>query len=152
MSTESVMLSNYLILCHPSTFAFNLPNIRVFSSQLFTSGGLSTRASASTSTSRPFNEYSGLISFRMDWFDLAIQGTSRVCSSTTMQKHHSSVLSLLYGPALTSVQFSSVQFISVAQSCPTLCNPMDCSTQGCSVLHYLWEFAQTHVHRVGDAI
>ena len=51
-------------------FAFNLPNIRVFSSQLFTSGGLSTRASASTSTSRPFNEYSGLISFRIDWFDV----------------------------------------------------------------------------------
>ena len=42
---------------------------------------------------------------------------------------------------------------SFAQSCPTLCNPMmDCSTQGSPVLHYLPQFAQTHVHRVGDAI
>ena len=48
------------------------------------------------------------------------------------------------------VQFSSVQF--VAQSCPTLCNPMDCSTPGFPVHHQLPEFAQTHVHRVGDAI
>ena len=39
---------------------------------------------------------------------------------------------------------------SVAQSCLALCNPMDCSTPGSSVLHYLPEFAQTHVHWVGD--
>ena len=41
---------------------------------------------------------------------------------------------------------------SVAQSCPTLCDPVDCSTPGSSVLHYLLELAQTHVHWVGDAI
>ena len=41
---------------------------------------------------------------------------------------------------------------SVAQSCPTLCDPMDCSTPGFPVLHHLLEFAQTHVHWVGDAI
>ena len=41
---------------------------------------------------------------------------------------------------------------SVAQSCPTLCDPMDCSTLGFPVLHSLLEFAQTHVHWVGDAI
>ena len=41
---------------------------------------------------------------------------------------------------------------SVAQSCPTLCNPMDCSMPGFSVLHYLPELAQTHTHWVGDAI
>ena len=41
---------------------------------------------------------------------------------------------------------------SVAKSCPTLCNPMDCSTPGFPVLHCLPEFAQTHVHWVGDAI
>jgi len=40
----------------------------------------------------------------------------------------------------------------VAQSCLTLCNPMDCSTPGFPVLHYLLEFAQTQVHQVGDAI
>ena len=43
-------------------------------------------------------------------------------------------------------------FSSVAQSCLTLCDPMDCSTPGFSVLHQLPELAQTHVHRVGDAI
>ena len=41
---------------------------------------------------------------------------------------------------------------SVAQSCPTLCNPTDCSTPGFPVLHHLLEFAQTHVHQVSDAI
>ena len=46
----------------------------------------------------------------------------------------------------------SVQFSSVAQSCPTLCDSMDCSTPGLPVHHQLLEFIQTHVHRVGDAI
>ena len=51
-----------------------------------------------------------------------------------------------------SVQFSSVQFISVSQSCPTLWDPMNCSTPGLPVHNHLLEFTQTHVHRVGDAI
>ena len=46
---------------------------------------------------------------------------------------------------------SSVQFSSVTQSCPTLCNPMDCSTPGFPVYHQLPELAQTHVHWVSDA-
>ena len=46
----------------------------------------------------------------------------------------------------------SVQFISVAQSYPTLCNPIDCSMPGLPVFHQLLEFVQTHGHRVGDAI
>ena len=46
----------------------------------------------------------------------------------------------------------SVQFSSVAQSCLTLCNPMNCSTPGLPVHHHLPEFIQTHVHRVRDAI
>ena len=50
------------------------------------------------------------------------------------------------------LQFSSVQFSSFAQSCPTLCNPMNRSTPGLPVHHQLPEFTQTHVHRVGDAI
>ena len=41
---------------------------------------------------------------------------------------------------------------SVAQSCPTLCNPMDCSMPGLPVYHQLLELTQTHVHRAGDAI
>ena len=44
------------------------------------------------------------------------------------------------------------QFSSVAQSCPTLCDPMNCSTPGLPVRHQLPEFTQTHVHWVGDAI
>ena len=45
-----------------------------------------------------------------------------------------------------------VQFSSVAQSCPTLCDPMNSSTSGLPVHHQLPEFTQTHVHRVSDAI
>ena len=45
-----------------------------------------------------------------------------------------------------------LQFSSVTHSCPTLCNPMDSSTPGFPVHHQLPELAQTHVHRVGDAI
>ena len=48
--------------------------------------------------------------------------------------------------------FSSVQFSSVTQSCPILCDPIDCSTWGLPVLHQLLELAQTHVHWVDDAI
>ena len=48
--------------------------------------------------------------------------------------------------------FLDVQFSSVAQLCPTLCNPMDYSTPDLPVHHQLLECTQTHVHRVGDAI
>ena len=47
---------------------------------------------------------------------------------------------------------ASVQFISVAQLCPTLCNPMNRSTPGLPVHHQIPEFTQIHAHRVGDAI
>ena len=47
---------------------------------------------------------------------------------------------------------SSVQFSSVAQSCPTLCDPTNCSIPGLPVHHQLLEFTQTHIHQVGDAI
>ena len=60
-------------------------------------------------------------------------------SNTTEQLH-----SLTY--------FSSVQFSSVTQSCPTLCDPMNHSTPGLPVHHQLPEFTQTHVRRVSDAI
>ena len=45
-----------------------------------------------------------------------------------------------------------VQFSSVAQSCPTLCDPMNCNMPGLPAHHQLLEFTQTHVHQVGDAI
>ena len=53
---------------------------------------------------------------------------------------------------LFCLRFSSVQFMSVAQLCPTLCDPMNRSTPGLPVHHQLLEFTQTHLHRVSDAI
>ena len=76
MCIESVMLSNHLILCHPLILLPSiLPNLRVFSNELALCIRCPKFWSFSCSIS-PSNEYSGLISFRIDWFDLfAIQGT-----------------------------------------------------------------------------
>ena len=76
MSIESVMPSNHLILCRPLLLLPSIfPNIRVFSSESVLHIRWSKSWSFSFSIS-PSNEYSGLISFRMDWFDLvAFQGT-----------------------------------------------------------------------------
>ena len=63
-----------------------------------------------------------------------------------------SLLAVRLAPGTSWVHFSSVQFSSVAQSCPTLCNPMNRSTPGLPVHHQLPEFTQTHVHQVGDTI
>ena len=54
--------------------------------------------------------------------------------------------------AMKDYTYSSVQFSSVAQSCPTLCDPMNRSTPGLPVHHQLPEFTETHVHQIGDAI
>ena len=62
-------------------------------------------------------------------------------------RNHSIIANVHLAKKLVSVQFSSV-----AQSCPTLCNPMNRSMPGLPVHHQLQEFTQTHVHRVGDAI
>ena len=86
MSNESVMLSNNLILCHPLLLLPSIfPSIRIFSKQL----AVCTRWPNDWSFSiSPSDEYSGLISFKINWFDLlAIQGTLRVFSSTAVQKH-----------------------------------------------------------------
>ena len=97
-STESVMPSNHLILCHllpPSIF----PSIRVFSSEsvLHIRWPKYCRFSFNIS---PSSEYSGLISFRMDWLDLlAVQGTLK----SLLQHHSSSVLIFLYSPTLASI-------------------------------------------------
>ena len=72
VSIESVMSSNYLILCCSLLLPSIFPNIRVFSNKL----ALRIRWPKYWSFSiSPSNEYSGLISFRVDWFDLAVQGT-----------------------------------------------------------------------------
>ena len=87
MSIESIMLSNHLTLCHPLLLLPSIfPSIRVFSNDLALSIMLPKYWSFSIS---PSNEYSGLISFRIDWFDvLTVQGgLSRVFSNTTIWKH-----------------------------------------------------------------
>ena len=101
MSIESVMPSNHLILCWcllpPSVF----PSIRVFSSESVLCIKWPKYWSFSFSIS-PSNEYSGLISFRMDWLDLlAVQGTLK-----SLLQHHNSKASILWHSAFFIVQLS----------------------------------------------
>ena len=103
MSIESVMLSNHLILCHPLLLTSIFPSIRVFSNESAPHIRWPNYWSFSFSIS-PSNEYSGLISFRIDWFDLfAIQGTLKSLPQHYNSKASVLLLSLLYGPTLISV-------------------------------------------------
>ena len=88
MSIESMMPSNHLILCHPFLLLPSIfPSIRVFSNESVLCIRWPKYWSFSFSISLS-NELSGLISFRIDWLDLlAVYGTSRVFSNTTVQKH-----------------------------------------------------------------
>ena len=88
MSIESVMPSNHPIFCHPILFLpFTFPIIRTFSSESTLYIRWSKYWSCSVSVS-PFNEYSGLFSLGIDWFDiLTVQGISRIFSNTTFWKH-----------------------------------------------------------------
>ena len=89
MSIKSVMPSNHLILCHPLLLLPSIfPNIKIFSSESVLHNRWPKYWSFSFSIS-PSNEYSGLISFRIDWLDLlAVQGTLKsLFSHTTVQKH-----------------------------------------------------------------
>ena len=88
MSIESVMPSNHLILCHPLLLLPSIfPSIRVFSNESVLHIRWPKYWSFSFNIS-PSNEYSGLISLRMDWLDLfAIQGILKVFSNTIVQKH-----------------------------------------------------------------
>ena len=192
------MLSDHLILFCPLLLLPSIfPSISVFSSELVL---LIKRPMYWSFIIRLSNEYSGLISFSIDWFDLlAVQGTLK-----SLLQHHSSKASILWHLAFFMVQlshlymttgktmtltiqtfvgkvmsllfnmlsrfiiaflprgksllisrlqfFSSVQFSSVAQSWPTLCDPMNRSTPAFPVLHYLLELSQIHVCWIGDAI
>ena len=90
MSIESVMPSNHLILCCPLLLPSIFPSIRVFSSESVLCSRWQKYWSFSFSIS-PSNEYSGLISSRMDWLDLfAVQGTLK-----SLLQHHSSKASVL---------------------------------------------------------
>ena len=101
MSTDSRMLSNHFILCHPILLSSSIfPCIRVFSNELALHIRWPKYWSFSLSIG-PSNEYSGLISFRIDWLDLlAVQGTLK-----SLLQHHSSKASILQGSAFFMVQF-----------------------------------------------
>ena len=100
MSIESGMPSNHLILCHPLLLPPSIfPSIRVLSNESV----LCIRGPNYWSFSiSPSNEYSGFISFRIDWFDLlAVQGTLK-----SLLQHHSSKASILWCSAFFMVQLS----------------------------------------------
>ena len=104
MSTESVVPSNHLILCLPLLIPPSiLPRIRIFANE----SALCIRWSKYWRFSIsiiPSNEYSGLISFRMDWLDLlAVQGTPKNPPTPQFKTINSSALSFLYSPTLTSI-------------------------------------------------
>ena len=101
MSIELVRASNHLILCHPLLLSLSIfPSLRVFSSESVLHIRWPKYWSFSFSIS-PSNEDLGLISFRMDWFDLAIQVTLK-----SLLQHHSSKASILQHSAFCIVQLS----------------------------------------------
>ena len=101
MSIESVMPSNHLMLCHPLLLPSIFPSIRIFSNELALRIRWPKYWSFSFNIS-PSNEYSGLISFRMDFLDLlAVQGTLK-----SLLQHHSSKASILWCSAFFIVQLS----------------------------------------------
>ena len=104
MSIESVMPSNHLILCHPLLLLPSIfPSIRVFSNESVLCIRWPKYWSFSFSIS-PSNEYSGLVSFRMDWLDLlAVRGTLESSPPPQFKSINSSMFSLLYGPTLISI-------------------------------------------------
>ena len=107
VSIESVMPSNHLILCCPLLLLPSIfPSIRVFSNELALCIRWPKYWSSSFNIS-PSNEYSGLISFRMDWFDLAVQGTLK-----SLLQHHSSKALVLQCSTFFMVQLSHPYMIT----------------------------------------
>ena len=104
MSIELVMPSNHIILGRPLLLPPSIfPSIRVFSNESVLHIRWPKYWSFSFNIS-PSNEYSGLISFRMDWLDLfAVQGTLKSLLNTQFKSLSSSPLSFLYSPTLTSI-------------------------------------------------
>ena len=103
MSVELVMPSNHLILCHPLLLPSIFPSIRVFSNESALHIRWPKYWSFSFSIS-PSKEYSGLISFRIDRFDLlAVQGNLNCLFQHQFENINSSALNFFYGPTLTSI-------------------------------------------------
>ena len=119
MSIESVMLSNHLILCRPLLLLPSIfPNIKVFSSELALRITWPKYWSFSFSIS-PANEYSGLISFRTDVFDiLAVQGILK-----SLLQHHSSKASILRHSAFFIVQLSHL-YMTIGKTIALLDGPL----------------------------
>ena len=105
MSIESVMPSTHLILCCPLLLMFSIfPSTGVFSKESVLLIRWPKYCSFSFSTN-PSKEYPGLISFRIDWFDLlAVQGTDKSLFQHHIQNHQFSSAQLLYSPTLTSIR------------------------------------------------
>ena len=102
MSAESMIPTNHLILCSPLFLPSVFPSVRVFSNESALHIRWPKYCSFSFSISNS-NEYSGLISFRIDWFDLrAVQGTLK-----SLLQHHNLKASILWCSAFFMVQFSS---------------------------------------------
>ena len=121
MSIKSLMLSNHLIFCYPLLFLPSLlPSISVFSKESVLHIRWPKYWSFNFSLS-PSNEYSGLISFRIDWFDLrAVQGTPK-----SLLQHHSSRASILWHSAFFMVQLSTMSFPGGSDSKASACNAGD---------------------------
>ena len=104
MSIESVLPSNHPILCHPLLLPSSIfPSIRVFSNESVLCIRWPKCWSFSFNIS-PSSEYSGLISFRMDWLDLlAVQGTLKSSPTSQFKNIYSLPLSFLYSPTLTFI-------------------------------------------------
>ena len=113
MSIESVMPSNHLILSHPLLLLPSIfPSIRVFFNELALCIRWSKYWSFSFSIS-PSNEYSGLISFGTDWFDLpAVQGTLK-----SLLQHHNSKAPILRCPIFFIAQLTSTRLLEKPQIC-----------------------------------
>ena len=160
VSIESMMPSNHLILCHPLLLLPSIiPSIRVFSNKSVI-GIRWPKYWSFNFNICPSNEYSGLISFRINWLDLlAVQGTLK-----SLLQHRSSKVSILQHSVLFMVQLSHPYvttgktialtrrtFVGKAMSllfnmlsakslqlCPTLCDPIDGSLPGSSLCP--WDF------------
>ena len=99
MYTKPVMPSNHFILCHPLLLLPSIfPSIRVFSNESVLHIQWPEYWSVSFSIN-PSNEYSGLLSFRIYQFDIAVQGTLKRLSTPQFKSINSLVLSFLYGPS-----------------------------------------------------
>ena len=123
------MPSNHLILCWALLFLPSIfPSIRIFSSESILCIKWPKFWNISLSIS-PANEYSGLISFRIDWLDLppcSPRDSQESYPTPQFKSTNSLVLSFLYRPTLTSIHAAAAAAKSL-QSCPPLCDPIDSS-------------------------